>query len=794
MTLLRFTPCPILTAVAALCWLVGLPLTGSAQVAQPHITIDGSVGLGGPRSFTEPHVTITEAMGELQGANLFHSFGRFSIPSAGSATFTGTTAGIARVIGRVTGGEVSSINGTLASTIPGADVFLINPAGVIFGSGARLNVGGSFRVSTADYLKMTDGSSFHADLGRASTLTTASAADFGFLNRPAPHVVASIQATTGSSLQVPVGKTIALVGGEVTLAGPASAVAPTVQARSGRIELIAVASEAEVPAASVVGDPAPTLDGVTTLGPVSLTGGARVFALAGVGNATPGGQTIVRGDRLTVDNALMTVSTGGNQHAPAVSLDLAVRNGLVVDHSATVTSNNTTGTGTAGEVRMVAGSLDVMNDAAINVLYAGAGKGSDLTIQADTVQLTTGGTIVARNDGINNQGNGGTVNIQAGEQLFIGAESSITTNNSRGLGTGSPVQITTPSFIVEGGSGPLEGAGIEGITGGNGPASSVLLSVGSLELRGAQSLINTKRETTTLGGAPGSFGAGPITVQGLGGAGTPAERVLISGPGSGFLTETEGAGVGGPLQVTARTIEIVNGGKVSSFSSGTGDAGPITLTGLDQILLANGTVTTEASQASGGVITLNAAQLIRLTDSTVTASVQGGSQTRGGDIAIDPDFVILENSRIVATAIAGNGGDITIRAGTFLADPSSLVSASSQLGISGTVTIQSPLQNLSEAIAPLPSGFMVVSSLSGQRCAAQKGGQLSSFVLASRDGVAAQPDDYLSSPPLEAFRAGGALARQVAPPATVATTSSTPPMERADRLAALLHSAVCGAS
>jgi filamentous hemagglutinin family protein len=73
-------------------------------------------------------MTIGAELGSTRGANLFHSFQRFDIPTGHSATFTGPDQ-IRNVIGRVTGGQTSNIDGTLRSTVGQADVYLINPSG-----------------------------------------------------------------------------------------------------------------------------------------------------------------------------------------------------------------------------------------------------------------------------------------------------------------------------------------------------------------------------------------------------------------------------------------------------------------------------------------------------------------------------------------------------------------------------------------------------------------------------------------------------------------------------------------
>ena len=143
--------------------------------------------------------------------------------------------------------------------------------------------------------------------------------------------------------------------------------------------------------------------------------------------------------------------------------------------------------------------------------------------------------------------------------------------------------------------------------------------------------------------------------------------------------------------------------------------------------------------------------MVRLVSATLTSSVAGPPGSNGGNITIDtahPQFVIMQgNSQILAKANAGQGGAITIIGGVVLQEPGSVLDATAgPAGVSGTVNIQAPFQQLSGAIAPLPQAFAVATNLYGQRCAAEKGGQFSSFVQGARDGVPPQPGDLIPSP------------------------------------------------
>src|ERR1043165_9807734 len=112
------------------------------------------------------------------GANLFHSFGEFGVPNNNIANFL-NDSGLAtsNILGRVTGGNLSSIFGTIQTTGFGnANLFLMNPVGFLFGPNATVNVGGMVAFTTADYLRLQgaggDGS-FYANPAANSVLTSA---------------------------------------------------------------------------------------------------------------------------------------------------------------------------------------------------------------------------------------------------------------------------------------------------------------------------------------------------------------------------------------------------------------------------------------------------------------------------------------------------------------------------------------------------------------------------------------------------------------------------------------------
>ncbi|MBE9561485.1 MAG: filamentous hemagglutinin N-terminal domain-containing protein, partial [Proteobacteria bacterium] len=175
------------------------------------IVTDGT--LGQKLNLSGPDFQITPDLGQQHGGNLFHSFQDFNLNSLESATFSGPNS-VNSIISRVTGGNPSLIDGLIRSTIPNADMYFLNPYGIMFGPNAQLDVQGSFHTSTADYLKLGEDGRFDARNPSDSLLTVAPVSAFGFLtDNPAPITI------DNSKLSVPDGKTFSLVSGDLDIKG-----------------------------------------------------------------------------------------------------------------------------------------------------------------------------------------------------------------------------------------------------------------------------------------------------------------------------------------------------------------------------------------------------------------------------------------------------------------------------------------------------------------------------------------------------------------------------------------------
>lgn len=239
MSKLQTIPFWLVKSSVLFCVLTSLPVT--AQIV-PDGTLPANSSIQ-----TQGNSSILTG-GTRAGSNLFHSFEQFSV-STGNTAYFNNASDIQNIISRVTGGAVSNIDGLL-QTNGTANLFLLNPNGIIFGPNARLDIGGSFVGSTASSLKFADGTQFSATAPQTTPLLTISVpiglqyggnpGRIGVQGNGQGLRTTSELIDTTAGLRVQPNQTLALVGGDVTLEGG------TLKTAGGRIELGSVAGSSLV--------------------------------------------------------------------------------------------------------------------------------------------------------------------------------------------------------------------------------------------------------------------------------------------------------------------------------------------------------------------------------------------------------------------------------------------------------------------------------------------------------------------------------------------------------------------
>jgi large exoprotein involved in heme utilization and adhesion len=303
-------------------------------------------------------------------------------------------------------------------------------------------------------------------------------------------------------------------------------------------------------------------------------------------------------------------------------------------------------------------------------------------------------------------------------------------------GNAGPVAVNASSLAMQG------AARITSSTTADGEGGPVTIQTGSLllsdgaEIRSRSGLVSPATGELDVGSGNGGLldinVTGTATVTGRAADGSP----------SSISTSTQGEGNGGNLSLTANIVNLNDGGSISASSSGTGLAGDIVINAVDRFDSSGGRVTTQTTVSDGGNIQITTRERVYLDQADITTSVESGFGG-GGNINIDPEFVILNQSNILANAFGGPGGNINIVADNFIISAQSSVDASSALGLDGTVNISSPDAEVAEELAVLPANYLDVTSLMSERCGTTAGA--SSLVDAGPGGLVVDPDGYLPS-------------------------------------------------
>ncbi len=725
----------------ALCFFIFIVF--SPWIASGQIKLDGTLKEeNAGRQLSGPNFSIPSDIGIIKNGNLFHSFEDFNIRAAESATFSlsaGDT-GVNNVLSRVTGGNESRIDGLLRSIIPDANFWFLNPAGVVFGPNAQLDIDGAFNAGAANWINFENGDVFGTPDNVNSVLSISKPTDFGFFE--GSNATLTVEDST-----LAFNKGVNLSGGQVDVTratiAPASPGSGIEVDQGGEIHLTAngalnvtdsLLETNENGLGSILlngGDIQVTNSNIRAsidrLDDGETSGTSIVEAFA----AAPGvaGDILIQADNSAkLTNTKIETQTSGDRgkggdiriEAPLLEIEDASR-------VATTTTNNIE-SGRGGGITIVAqerftlsGKADGSDPSTVETISYGEERGGDITVRTPDLTMDADSTIQVRAE---SYGDGGDIALRFQENTGpIGDGFALTGGNvksivgAKGHGKGGDIHI---GFIQDteflDSTVAIRDTRIVSTTQYAGDSGSEAAAGGDVFIKAENevSLVNSIVKSETAGDGEG----GRIQVE---------SPVLNMDADSTILSETQSYGDGGDISLAAAGTFALNGGTVKSevtedaygkggninigFIQDTEDPGIYAATvDLDGATVLSSTkyegtcVGCDDERGSGGGIKIAADEAIELSQTRIESETTGTAA--GGEVVVDVPSVSIEEQTALLSSTrfepsaggednysphGGPGGDILVDAVTeFALSGSTIETETTGDGRGGEVEIRSP--------------------------------------------------------------------------------------------------------
>ena len=682
-------------------WLV--PTSAIAQVTPDNTlstTVDSTDG-----------VNFTIENGDRAGTNLFHSFQDFSVPNNGSAIFN-NAADITNIFSRVTGGNISEIQGAINAN-GSANLLLINPAGIVFGDNASLNIGGSFFATTADSL-LFEGGEFSAIDTQALPLLSINrpiglnfGADAGSIVNRSGRLVDSDNIPPG--LEVNPDAELIFVGGEIQFDNGFATTA------GGKIELGSVAQAGRVSLEPTATGFSLDYGEIDNFGDILFSGVSRVDA-SGLG----GGEIQVQGRNIILTGGSELIS---NTFGSLPGKDITVNASDSLQILSTTDRPNLIEPSTVGERTPLRSSVSAET--------FNTGQAGDIKVKTSKLILKDGGQISASSRAFFDPqsdlpGRGGNIEIDASEAVEVlevtevDLSELIEENNL----IGSDIALVGASTIAT-------------VTVNSAPTGNLIINTGKLTV-GNGGLIST----TSFGAGRG----GDLIIN-------AAETLDIFGKSSKngitsrIVANAITVGTSGDVRLSSEQIQIKDGAEIGARAFINGTAGNINLNTNN--LLLDGSIVTAATQAGdrGNINVIDAETIFLRNGSSITTNAT--ELSTGGDINLNSEAIAIDNSsQITAIAEAGRGGNIQINSQALFREPNAEITAASNLGIDGTITFNTPDVDRTSGIVELPTVPIDADAILAQdlcRVENQNVAGGSSFVVTGRGGLTPTSADSLGN-------------------------------------------------
>jgi len=619
---------------------IALPSYGVSQ-----IVLDNSFGNEG--ALKGPDFKIPDSLGKTVGGNLFHSFKVFNIDTDHTATFSGP-GNIKNIVSRVTGSNVSYIDGLIKSEIVDSNLFLINPNGFLFGENSEINIDGSFILSTHDGVRL-GGSEFYSSDTDKSILVISEEESFGFLgDNPVGNIVFD-----GSQISVSgVNESFIIAANQISLENEAYLGAKN----GGGVGIMA--SDLSIVSGSGIETSSKDSDVVGDINiesnSILLDKGGSIFAGTSYDAKQPrgprGGNINIWTDEILIKSG--AISTTSQSLARAGDINISSGNLVVgrMDYdegeSEAFISADTQFVGTheqqelihsgvwaidgGGDIKIDSDTLDIINGGAVSSITAGQGDAGSITLNVKNLNLSDQAVVATYTqfrpqDDLSSHIKGGN-----GGELIINAENILFDFVSLELGTW--------------------GTGDSGLSIIN--AQSMYMEY--VDLYGDSYGLGYESYSPDLGDV---YEVSPDTWHYATGKGPELTFNInnISLSESSIDLRSTGAGNAGLLNIISNNLTLDNSSNISSLSAMTGNSGSINIATKELNILGESKIETSTEYRATNFEGL---------------SLTGGV---GGDLSIHAQEIRMVNSSIdVGTKGSGNSGLVKLRSNLLILNESEI--------------------------------------------------------------------------------------------------------------------------
>lgn len=703
----------------------------SCDRATAQITLDNT--LGNETSIVNTRDATSDKIdgGAIRGQNLFHSFQEFNV-DAGRGVYFANPDAVTDIFSRVTGNDVSNILGTLG--VDGAaNLFLINPNGIIFGEGASLDVQGSFAATTANGIEFGNNGTFDTTNPQTPQLLTIAPSAYLFNQITKTASIQSRSLVTAGesplginafSLSVPDGQNLFLLGGDIVLDSS------RLNAFGGRVELGGLKESGEVKVnaegslifpenvarsdVSLINESRINVKG--DRGSIKIEAGninlsyfsvlaAEIESSSGMLDEQAGDIILNATDSIVLDTSRITNLVSGDIDIQADSLVLQnpVLQNLFFDELPNDLRNTvrskieaqTKSTGKAGDINIDVRQLTLREGSTISTsaFPEATGKGGNLTVKAsESVELIGNAAFESPPTSLLSQsggmGNGGNIIVETNE-LIVRDGAGISTQTFD-EGEGGDLKIVSPSVKLIGTS--ILPSGLFSLTSGKftndraGNAGNIEIISDRLTVQDGASI----DASTSSEGKAGDIeikASDDVTITGSSLLGKPSNISTDV-----FKVDNNiSTGKAGNLNIATERLIVRDRGQIRAVTSSIGNSGTIKVTATELSIDNAGSISTNSSgTGNAGNISLKIFDNLAADNSNINTSSE---RSAGGQIEIDAENIRLQGDSDIRTNVnsgINDGGNINLTADSIIAFDDSDIFAFAEDGQGGNITLDTP--------------------------------------------------------------------------------------------------------